>query len=236
MEPHYHIDHQREGFNVIVRPAPVRYDIVSDQQQAEDLPSAPPEEVLLTIRYRKTMTYWHRTRELGEMTILEKNEDKKETTLSHLFLIDLKCVHLSSRLLSSELSNLGIPPWRHEGVIERISRYAHQVGVKIQVEKNGRAVVLVPVVVDVLWDTFKWICLKCKKERERKEMLKGCRVNNFKDCANCAICLEEFGVGTKLFVVKTPCSHEFHEECLLAWLLKTPSCPLCRFDMSILID
>lgn len=81
------------------------------------------------------------------------------------------------------------------------------------------------------------------------EMLKGCRVNNCEYDSSCAIYLEEFTIdgndptygtvtsliGGESFVVRTPCSHEFHEECALTWLHKTPTCPLCRFDiMSIL--
>ncbi|GMN41807.1 hypothetical protein TIFTF001_011035 [Ficus carica] len=235
MEAYDNVDHHLEDFSTFVWPEPVRYDSVSGQQEA-GLPPTPTVKVILTIHYRKKLIYGRRTGVRGETTILKEQDDKKKTTLSHLFLSDLKCIHLSSKLLSPELSNLGIEPRHHKGVIARIVTYARDVGAEIEKEKNRRAV-LVPICVNNLWSIVKWICLKCKKERERKEltkeMLKGCRVNKFKDCAKCAICLEEFGVGRKLTAVRMPCSHEFHEKCMLTWLLNTPSCPLCRFNMSI---
>ena len=46
----------------------------------------------------------------------------------------------------------------------------------------------------------------------------------------CSICLSEWGdeecVGMN--VVKLPCMHIFHEECLFEWLQGTTHCPMCR--------
>ncbi|KAG7401500.1 hypothetical protein PHYBOEH_001045 [Phytophthora boehmeriae] len=46
----------------------------------------------------------------------------------------------------------------------------------------------------------------------------------------CSICLDEWDdeecVGMN--VVKLPCLHVFHEECLLEWLQGTTHCPMCR--------
>lgn len=44
---------------------------------------------------------------------------------------------------------------------------------------------------------------------------------------NCAVCLENFQVGEKCRLLPI-CSHSFHAECVDAWLLKMPSCPICR--------
>lgn len=45
----------------------------------------------------------------------------------------------------------------------------------------------------------------------------------------CPVCLKEFETGT---VAKTmPCKHSFHKECILPWLEKTNSCPLCRHEL-----
>lgn len=41
----------------------------------------------------------------------------------------------------------------------------------------------------------------------------------------CAICLESFAT---LSVVRTPCLHYFHEECLGKWCTTHVSCPLCK--------
>ncbi|OQR92343.1 hypothetical protein ACHHYP_03833 [Achlya hypogyna] len=42
----------------------------------------------------------------------------------------------------------------------------------------------------------------------------------------CAICLCECEDSETL--LKMPCQHVFHEECVVRWLEKTPHCPLCR--------
>ncbi|MED6170442.1 hypothetical protein PIB30_030866 [Stylosanthes scabra] len=56
----------------------------------------------------------------------------------------------------------------------------------------------------------------------------------------CAVCLEEFGHGNEDSsgeVVRTNCSHVFHERCIFRWLERcikqeSPySCPLCRSNM-----
>lgn len=47
----------------------------------------------------------------------------------------------------------------------------------------------------------------------------------------CAICLlpNENLSGQKF--MKLPCNHEFHDTCILPWLEKTNSCPMCRQEM-----
>jgi uncharacterized protein YnzC (UPF0291/DUF896 family) len=48
----------------------------------------------------------------------------------------------------------------------------------------------------------------------------------------CAICLEEYSVGSKLVWSSNPqCQHAFHSDCLMNWLLferGSPICPCCR--------
>ncbi|XP_044259002.1 E3 ubiquitin-protein ligase RNF181-like [Tribolium madens] len=46
----------------------------------------------------------------------------------------------------------------------------------------------------------------------------------------CPVCLKEHGEGET--VKKMPCNHTFHAECILPWLEKTNSCPLCRFELA----
>ncbi|XP_069475139.1 E3 ubiquitin-protein ligase RNF181 [Ambystoma mexicanum] len=45
----------------------------------------------------------------------------------------------------------------------------------------------------------------------------------------CPICLLEFEEGET--VKKMPCEHCFHSACILPWLGKTNSCPLCRYEL-----
>ncbi|KAF5180720.1 hypothetical protein FRX31_029688 [Thalictrum thalictroides] len=47
--------------------------------------------------------------------------------------------------------------------------------------------------------------------------------------AGCSICLCEFCSGVK--IVHMPCKHLFHEECIIRWLNKASTCPLCRHKL-----
>ncbi|XP_060527033.1 E3 ubiquitin-protein ligase RNF181 [Cylas formicarius] len=45
----------------------------------------------------------------------------------------------------------------------------------------------------------------------------------------CPVCLKEHSIGEA--VKKLPCAHKYHAECILPWLAKTNSCPLCRYEL-----
>ncbi|XP_022737327.1 E3 ubiquitin-protein ligase CHFR-like [Durio zibethinus] len=45
----------------------------------------------------------------------------------------------------------------------------------------------------------------------------------------CVICLEEILDGLK--ASRMPCSHVYHQDCIVSWLEKSNLCPLCRFQM-----
>ncbi|XP_015162730.1 E3 ubiquitin-protein ligase RING1-like [Solanum tuberosum] len=45
----------------------------------------------------------------------------------------------------------------------------------------------------------------------------------------CSVCLDELGEETD--VLRLPCSHMFHAECITKWLQNSHYCPLCRFQM-----
>ncbi|RYR46135.1 hypothetical protein Ahy_A07g031893 isoform D [Arachis hypogaea] len=70
-------------------------------------------------------------------------------------------------------------------------------------------------------------------------LLERPRIDKQEDDAEqqCAICLEEFGHSiedSSVEVVRTNCSHVFHESCIFRWLRRCAdrqspySCPLCR--------
>ncbi|XP_008777376.1 E3 ubiquitin-protein ligase RNF165-like [Phoenix dactylifera] len=42
----------------------------------------------------------------------------------------------------------------------------------------------------------------------------------------CAVCLEDF--QSKQSVMRLPCSHKYHSDCLLPWLAAHAHCPCCR--------
>ena len=53
----------------------------------------------------------------------------------------------------------------------------------------------------------------------------------FQSSSSCPICLENYSVCDVLCWSRhEACSHCFHEDCLVAWLLKHDLCPICRSD------
>eukprot|EP00088_Acartia_fossae_P053013 TRINITY_DN6015_c0_g1_i6.p1 TRINITY_DN6015_c0_g1~~TRINITY_DN6015_c0_g1_i6.p1 ORF type:complete len:154 (-),score=21.55 TRINITY_DN6015_c0_g1_i6:391-852(-) len=48
-------------------------------------------------------------------------------------------------------------------------------------------------------------------------------------CTDCPICLKQFQPQDEY--LRLPCKHRFHSECVLPWLNKTSSCPLCRAEL-----
>ncbi|KAK1568673.1 hypothetical protein Q3G72_027403 [Acer saccharum] len=64
------------------------------------------------------------------------------------------------------------------------------------------------------------------KERAAVQALKELKVEASSPSVKCPICLESVGVGR--IASQAPCSHIFHSKCILRWIHKKPSCPLCR--------
>ncbi|KAG7191049.1 hypothetical protein KM043_007095 [Ampulex compressa] len=58
------------------------------------------------------------------------------------------------------------------------------------------------------------------------ENLKEIEIDEVKQCP---VCLKEFEVGS--MAKSMPCRHIFHKECIVPWLQKTNSCPLCRHEL-----
>ncbi|XP_059097945.1 E3 ubiquitin-protein ligase RNF181-like [Tigriopus californicus] len=54
-------------------------------------------------------------------------------------------------------------------------------------------------------------------------------IRNECDEFECPICLKKCEQDDLINVL--PCKHKFHPECILPWLKKTSSCPLCRFEL-----
>ncbi|XP_012442754.1 uncharacterized protein LOC105767727 [Gossypium raimondii] len=65
-------------------------------------------------------------------------------------------------------------------------------------------------------------CLPLKKRRRLREGLNSAN-------KECAICLDEFSEGDE--VASMPCTHVFHDGCIIKWLKTNHLCPLCRFQM-----
>ncbi|KAL2940380.1 E3 ubiquitin-protein ligase RNF13 [Bienertia sinuspersici] len=67
--------------------------------------------------------------------------------------------------------------------------------------------------------------------------ISGDQISSHMDC--CSICLEEFqkqknnsGDGQQDDIAVLPCSHAFHGDCLVSWIVKDKNtCPLCRYNL-----
>lgn len=51
----------------------------------------------------------------------------------------------------------------------------------------------------------------------------------FEEVPHCSICLGEYEEGEEL--LKLPCNHVYHDECILSWTSNHVKCPLCNFDL-----
>ncbi|CAK8579665.1 unnamed protein product [Lathyrus sativus] len=53
----------------------------------------------------------------------------------------------------------------------------------------------------------------------------------------CSICMDEFDdVDETSKICRMPCSHVFHEQCIVKWLQTSNTCPLCRYSMPTALD
>lgn len=48
---------------------------------------------------------------------------------------------------------------------------------------------------------------------------------------NCPICLQQIQVREDISIIDN-CSHEFHHMCLINWLNRNRTCPICRYELN----
>ena len=48
---------------------------------------------------------------------------------------------------------------------------------------------------------------------------------------NCVICMSDFEPGEKISTL--PCAHVFHTECIDDWIKREPTCPVCKFKLTL---
>ncbi|KAG6596836.1 hypothetical protein SDJN03_10016, partial [Cucurbita argyrosperma subsp. sororia] len=61
-------------------------------------------------------------------------------------------------------------------------------------------------------------------ERLKKEKFDGF---GGEDLGNCSVCYDEMKEGGEE-LIRIPCGHVYHKSCVLTWLQRNNSCPLCR--------
>ena len=70
-----------------------------------------------------------------------------------------------------------------------------------------------------------------KKILRRLTVMKFSEIKNVNnDNKNCRICLENFIYDDK--VIYLPCCHFFHKKCIIKWVKKNATCPLCKLDIN----
>ncbi|XP_057455801.1 uncharacterized protein LOC130747006 [Lotus japonicus] len=52
--------------------------------------------------------------------------------------------------------------------------------------------------------------------------------NTVKEYSECSVCLGELSIGSKAIQLPKPCSHVYHQHCIIQWLNNSRTCPLCR--------
>jgi hypothetical protein len=50
-----------------------------------------------------------------------------------------------------------------------------------------------------------------------------------RDHDECIICSETFEIGC--VVTRLPCSHMYHSDCIVGWLHRNCTCPICRYEL-----
>ncbi|KHN74298.1 Integrator complex subunit 2 [Toxocara canis] len=61
--------------------------------------------------------------------------------------------------------------------------------------------------------------------------LERLRSNELQDDGLCPVCICEWERDESVRLVRMPCGHILHERCILPWLKRTNSCPVCRHEL-----
>ena len=62
-----------------------------------------------------------------------------------------------------------------------------------------------------------------------EEQLEAKLIRSENEEFDCPVCLKRCELDDEF--CRLPCSHRFHKECIMPWLEKTSSCPLCRKEL-----
>lgn len=77
---------------------------------------------------------------------------------------------------------------------------------------------------------LKWFNITRRFAREKRINVFILIVNcEFLSEQQCPVCIGVFEATSEC--VRMPCKHHFHASCILPWLSKTNSCPVCRYEL-----
>ncbi|MCL7048655.1 hypothetical protein MKW94_029693 [Papaver nudicaule] len=79
-------------------------------------------------------------------------------------------------------------------------------------------------------------CSQCKEgaSKEAVESMPVVEISDSHVSKECAVCDEVFELGSE--AREMPCKHIYHAECILPWLSKRNSCPVCRQELPTDMD
>ncbi|KAK8662041.1 hypothetical protein V6N13_091629 [Hibiscus sabdariffa] len=151
------------------------------------------------------------------------------TTIQQLFLPqeELTRAGTSWSAISSKLSQMGVPFSLHATMMQKIIECARSAMSETHNKKRRN----IPIIVTLG-------PARTAPEDEEAEggaskgaigSLKNVEFEGNMRVEQCVICLEEILDGVE--ASQMPCSHVYHQECILSWLEKSNLCPLCRFQM-----
>lgn len=85
---------------------------------------------------------------------------------------------------------------------------------------------------DLVEEPFNEVLQACKPPIPcLKKMKIQQRTTGLNEDLSCAICLQDILVGSE--AAYTTCSHVYHCQCIVKWLMKSASCPLCRCRLPV---
>ena len=70
---------------------------------------------------------------------------------------------------------------------------------------------------------------KIEIEKLKKGIINEAKLKEIGFENSCSICKNKFKIGEEWLLM--PCKHLFHENCLMQWITKRNSCPVCRYEL-----
>ncbi|KAK4568273.1 hypothetical protein RGQ29_003883 [Quercus rubra] len=145
-------------------------------------------------------------------------------------------------ILSNKLSQMDVPFNVQPSTIQKISTVARELA--CEADNMRRKTIPMMVVLTVIqgfdqelelsealresMDTWVNTSSVCGR-KSLVEKLEKDKVEDFE--TQCVICMEDILMGFE--ATRLPCSHVYHEDCIVSWLKQSNLCPLCRFHMPV---